>query len=183
MRTQLESQRLLLRIPNESLAEIYLDYLKKNKEFFKPFTPLRSEDYFVLDKQKELFEEKHLLALEDKNFSFLISEKPKPDIIIGDIHLSNIIRGVFQSCYLGYKISEEQNGKGYASEAVHECIRFAFDTIRLHRIEANVMPSNQASIKVLLKSGFKKEGLAKKYLKINGKWEDHSQYAILNDGL
>lgn len=102
------------------------------------------------------------------------------DEILGTVSFTNIIRGVLKSCYLGYKISQDHTGKGYMSEAVAAAITYAFKSLKLHRIEANIMPKNVASLKLIQNLGFEEEGLSKSYLKINGQWEDHYRFALLN---
>ncbi|MRS03541.1 N-acetyltransferase, partial [bacterium] len=85
-----------------------------------------------------------------------------------------------QSCFIGYTLDQELNGKGYASEAVRGMVDYGFNVLNLHRIEAGVMPSNLPSQRVLEKCGFIREGLARKNVNINGKWEDHYTYGIVN---
>jgi ribosomal-protein-alanine N-acetyltransferase len=82
---------------------------------------------------------------------------------------------------MGYFIDQQYNGKGYATQSVHLAIQFAFGKIDLHRIQAGVLPRNIGSIRVLEKNKFRYEGLAKRYLKINGQWEDHNLYAITRE--
>jgi ribosomal-protein-alanine N-acetyltransferase len=103
------------------------------------------------------------------------------DRTIGSLSLSNIVRGAFQSCHLGYRIDEQEQSQGYMTEALKRLITVAFQEMNLHRLEANIMPRNEASLSVVRKLGFKEEGLAKRYLKINGKWEDHIHMVLLND--
>ena len=99
---------------------------------------------------------------------------------IGTVALSNIVRGGFQSCHLGYKLDETELRKGYMSEAIRGVVDFAFREIDLHRIEANIIPRNAASLGTVEKLGFYHEGLAVKYLQINGRWEDHIHMVIRN---
>lgn len=82
---------------------------------------------------------------------------------------------------MGYRLDERAQGKGYMREAILRVVQYAFDEMKLHRIEANIMPHNVRSIKLITAVGFEEEGLAKKYLKINGKWQDHLQYVVLNE--
>ena len=84
----------------------------------------------------------------------------------------------FESAYLGYSVSERHNGRGYATEAVRQVLAVAFEELGLHRVQAAVMPINLASIRVLEKAGFREEGLALRYLQINGVWEDHKLFAL-----
>jgi [ribosomal protein S5]-alanine N-acetyltransferase len=109
-----------------------------------------------------------------------VSERAAPQAVIGDISFSEIIRGPFQSCFLGYKIDGEFNGKGSATEMIKRAVEHVLLKGKLHRIEANVMPSNAPSIRVLEKCGFHREGFAEKYLCIDGRWEDHIHYVIFN---
>ena len=91
--------------------------------------------------------------------------------------------GAFLSCYLGYKLDKDEINKGYMTEAVKKGVEVVFNELGLHRIEANIMPRNKASLRVVEKLGFYNEGLAYKYLKINGKWEDHIHMVLLNENL
>ena len=115
---------------------------------------------------------------DETNESFLICEAAG-EKIAGAINLSQIFRRTFQNCYLGYYIGAEFAGKGLMTEAVGLIIKFAFKHLKLHRVEANVQPHNTASIAVLRKNNFTKEGFSRKYLKIGGKWRDHERWAII----
>lgn len=103
------------------------------------------------------------------------------DELIGTIGLFRIERGPRQMAIIGYSLSQKHNGKGYATEAVRQLVRYGFDVLGLHRIEAGVMPKNGGSIRVLEKAGFEKEGISRKSVKINGEWEDHLILAIINE--
>ncbi|AHA10589.1 Ribosomal-protein-S5p-alanine acetyltransferase [Bacillus toyonensis BCT-7112] len=116
---------------------------------------------------------------EDQVYAFGIFLKAT-DKLIGDISLTQIARDPAQSCYTGFTLDREHNSRGYTTEALRLVVDFAFRELKLHRIEAGAMPSNIASIRVLEKVGFKKEGIAKENVKINGKWTDHQILAIIN---
>lgn len=96
----------------------------------------------------------------------------------GEINLSSIQRGPFQSAYVGYWIDEARAGQGYTPEALVVVARFAFDELRLHRIQIAIIPRNAASRRVVEKLAIRDEGVAVRYLEINGEWEDHVRYAI-----
>ena len=96
----------------------------------------------------------------------------------GEINLSSIQRGPFQSAYVGYWIDEAVAGQGYTPEALVVLARFAFDDLRLHRIQVSIIPRNTASRRVVEKLKIRDEGVAERYLEINGVWEDHVRYAI-----
>lgn len=99
--------------------------------------------------------------------------------ILGSINLSQIFRGGFQSAYLGYQIGAEFAGQGYMTEAISLMLRYAFTKLKLHRLEANIQPGNIASIALVKRAGFVKEGFSRRYLKICGRWRDHERWAIL----
>jgi ribosomal-protein-alanine N-acetyltransferase len=101
--------------------------------------------------------------------------------LAGGITLGNIRHGVSQSGHIGYWIGERYAGRGLMTDAVKVLTRFAFDTMRLHRIEAACIPDNNRSIRVLEKAGFEREGLLRSYLRINGAWQDHYLYAKIAD--
>src|SRR5687768_5359167 len=99
--------------------------------------------------------------------------------IVGTVNLSQIFRKAFQNAYLGYQLFAGYTGHGYMTEAVELALRYAFTNLALHRVEANVQPSNKPSIGVLKRNGFAKEGFSRRYLKIAGRWRDHERWAIL----
>ncbi len=100
------------------------------------------------------------------------------DALAGEINLSAVQRGPFQSSYVGYWIAENFAGHGYVPEALVVLARFAFDELLLHRMQIAIIPRNKASRRVVEKLGIREEGLALRYLEINGCWEDHVRYAI-----
>ena len=99
--------------------------------------------------------------------------------LLGHVEISQIARGNFQSAYLGYAIGAEHRGQGYMTEALQLALRHAFRTLRLHRIEANVEPDNEASHALVRRAGFAREGFSRRYLKIRGRWRDHERWALL----
>lgn len=108
-------------------------------------------------------------------FIFLADEQT----IVGGLTLSHVQRGVTQSAALGYWMGERFARKGLMTDAVRTITSYAFDTLRLHRIEAACLPHNSASIGLLEKAGFSREGYARSFLCIDGRWQDHLLYAIV----
>ena len=102
-------------------------------------------------------------------------------VFCGEINLSTVQRGPFQSAYVGYWMDERQAGRGYMPEAVVVLARFAFEELHLHRIQVSIIPRNKASRRVMDKLGLREEGTAERYLEINGVWEDHVRYAITTE--
>ena len=117
-------------------------------------------------------------AREDMGYAFAIFEEPG-GTLAGGVSLSNVRRGVTQAAALGYWLGEPFCGRGLMTRALAALVPFAFDELRLHRIEAACMPQNTASVAVLRRSGFEQEGLARRYLKINGAWRDHLLFAMV----
>ena len=99
----------------------------------------------------------------------------------GEINLSSVQRGPFQSAYVGYWIDERHAGKGYTPEAVVLVARYAFEELYLHRIQISIIPRNSASRRVVEKLEIRDEGVAQRYLEINGVWEDHIRFAITTE--
>ena len=96
----------------------------------------------------------------------------------GEINLNNLVRGAFQSAYVGYWIDEARAGNSFMSEALVTVARFAFEELRLHRLEIDIVPRNTASRRVVDKLSIRNEGVAHRFLEINGVWEDHIRYGI-----
>ncbi|MGP4769212.1 GNAT family N-acetyltransferase [Acinetobacter sp. PFS20] len=102
--------------------------------------------------------------------------------IAGTFNISNIIRGHFHSAYLGYEAFHPYQGHGYMTQGLKLLLKEAFENLNLHRLEANIQPDNIASIQLVSKAGFIKEGFSRQYLQIGGKtWKDHERWAILNE--
>ena len=116
---------------------------------------------------------------EDVGYALFIFAATTGDLV-GGLTLCNVRRGVTQSCTLGYWVGARYAKQGYMTAAVRAVIPFVFDQLELHRLEAACLPTNAASIKLLEKTGFKREGLARRYLRINGVWQDHLLYALLD---
>jgi ribosomal-protein-alanine N-acetyltransferase len=120
------------------------------------------------------------LSHNDQAYSFLIFKSDSGDFI-GEVNISNVQRGIIQSCSIGYWIAKDCEGKGMMSESLELIKEFIFNELKLHRIEAVCLPYNKPSLKVLLKNGFIKEGTARKLLKINDKWQDHTVLSFIVD--
>nr|WP_307988923.1 GNAT family N-acetyltransferase [uncultured Niameybacter sp.] len=163
-----------------SLAEQVVDYYKRNKDFLEAFEPVRSEEFFSLGCQQAVLK-KEISEYEERTaFRFYILSMEQPTKIIGIIGLNNVVWGAFCSAFLGYKLDKDFVNKGYMSIAVKMLTKYAFEELGLHRIEANVMPKNKASLRVLEKNHFINEGVSKYYLNINGIWEDHIHMVKIN---
>lgn len=103
------------------------------------------------------------------------------DELVGVVNISEIVRGVLRSGYLGYYAFRPHDGRGLMTEGLGLVVRDAFRRLGLHRVEANVQPGNRASIRLVRRLGFRREGYSPRYLKIQGRWRDHERWAILAD--
>ena len=99
--------------------------------------------------------------------------------LVGVINVSEIVRGAFQSAYLGYYAFVPHAGRGYMTEGLGLALRWAFGELRLHRVEANIQPGNTASRTLVRRLGFQREGFSRRYLKVTGRWRDHERWALL----
>lgn len=167
---------------NVSLAGQAVDYYQRNRGFLAEFEPEREEAFFSLEYQAQLLEKEAAGWKEKTSYRFYIKRAEEPGKIIGMIGLNNVVWGAFCSAFLGYKLDRAFINRGYMSMAIGMVARFAFQELHLHRIEANVMPRNKASLRALEKNHFINEGLSRDYLRINGRWEDHIHMVKLNDG-
>lgn len=177
---ELMTERLILRVTDPARAPQVRDYLIRNRAFFDPWSPTVDEEYYTLAAQQARLEREQAWMDDGRAVRFWLYPQADPARVIGDLAFSNIVRGAFQSCHLGYKLDSAENGRGLMAEALRRAIRFAFEDLRLHRIEANIMPRNQRSLRLVERLGFVDEGLSRKYLKINGLWEDHRHFVLLN---
>ncbi|MEK4254524.1 GNAT family protein [Ureibacillus sp. FSL K6-0165] len=175
---RIESDRLHLRTFVETDAKKLAELLQRNKYFWATYEPLHDAEYYTEEAQfRKILEGLHLQRT-NREYSFGIFTKDEEQLI-GHISLYAIKRLPYSSAFIGYSIDERFTGQGIATEAVNEVVQFAFNVVNLHRIEAYVSPKNIASVKVLEKANFKREGLLRELLYINGSWEDHYMYALL----
>lgn len=177
---QYKTERTILELTNESLAKEVLDYYTRNREFLENFEPKRNSEFYTVENQLELIKSDMNLQKQDRTYRFWIRLKEN-DLIIGTVSISSIVRGAFQSAFLGYKLDYNYINKGIMTEVINEVVKIAFEVLNLHRIEANIMPKNEPSIHVVQKCGFNNEGISREYLLINGIWEDHYHFVKFNE--
>lgn len=150
----------------------------RSREHLTPWEPLWQRDELARSAFRRRVRHYQREAREDLGYSFLIF-RDADDVLLGGLTLSNVRRGVTQAAVLGYWLGLPFVRRGHMTAAVGAVVRFAFEELRLHRIEAATMPTNTASIRVLERNGFKREGLAERLLKINGVWQDHLLHALV----
>ncbi|WP_243297576.1 GNAT family N-acetyltransferase [Bacillus litorisediminis] len=176
----LKGVHIYLRFFEESDAEELLALELRNKDFFKKYTTTKKVSFYTLEGQLQRIQRTAEMRENDQFYLFGIFLK-ESDELIGVTMLSEVARGPFQNCWLGYYLDQGHNGKGYMTEAVRMIVDYAFLELNLHRLDAGVMPHNIGSIRVLEKVGFHKEGIAIKNVMINGEWENHQIMAIINE--
>ncbi|NGZ74187.1 GNAT family N-acetyltransferase [Saccharibacillus alkalitolerans] len=171
------TERLELRPFAIEEAEELLALRLENREFLEPLEPIRSAGYLTLAGQKTEIMQSEQGRIRDQAYIYAIRQRGNGRLI-GRAALTGIARGPFQNASLGYFLDQAHNGQGYMTEAVIGVLELAFGKHGLHRVQAGVMPRNIPSQRVLEKAGFRREGLAERYLKINGVWEDHVLFGI-----
>jgi len=148
-----------------------------NRKVHSRYEPLYEEEFYTLEGQQQLISRRTEEAEQDKAYMFGIYLLDGS--LIGQITLSNIVRGVGQFADIGYFIDHELQSKGYMTAAVGLILQFAFRVLGLHRVQAAILVHNTASRRVLEKNHFQAEGIARGFIKINGQWQDHQTFAIL----
>jgi ribosomal-protein-alanine N-acetyltransferase len=175
-----DSMSVYIRGMELSDAEAMLELRLRNREFMAPYEPVREEAFYTLEAQEKML--RQALAEQEMGLTYPMGIfLRETDELIGRVNLSCVVRGAWQNANIGYYVDQTRNGRGYCTEAVRLALRFAFKEAALHRVQAAIMPWNERSIRVVEKVGMRKEGLALRYLKINGKWEDHVIYAITRE--
>jgi ribosomal-protein-alanine N-acetyltransferase len=176
----IETERLVVRLAETADVPEIIRYYRENRDHLQPFSPVFAPDFLDealwLDQVRNRVPEMAAGA----GFRAFLFPRATPSWIIGNLNLTQVHRGAFQSCVLGYNLAAGEQGKGFMTEAVRGAVAFAFDTWKLHRVAANYMPRNTRSAAVLERCGFKIDGRAPAYLLINGRWEDHVLTSITN---
>ena len=171
---------VVLRPPQMSDYPEWAALREASRDFLTPWEPTWPAD----DLTRASFRRRIRRYFEDQRgdlaYPFFIFRR-NDDALLGGLTLANVRRGCAQACALGYWMGRDYAQRGYMTAAVLGVIPFAFGTLRLHRIEAACIPANTASIKLLERTGFQREGFARQYLCINGLWQDHLLFARLKD--
>ena len=175
------TERLVLRLALPTEAEAVADFQRRNRAHFAPWEPVRSEAFYTAAFWTRQLAEDVEAMRADRRYRMFVWPKHTPDRCVGFVHFSNVVRGAFQACHLGFGVDAEVEGQGLAKEAVGEGVAWAFGSLRLHRIEANHRPENVRSARRLRRLGFVPQGYARDYLRIDGAWRDHVLTALTNE--
>ncbi len=175
----IDGETVTLRCPQMSDFPEWASLREASRAFLTPWEPIWPGD----DLTRAAFRRRLRRYTEDMRsdqaYPFFVFRK-SDDALVGGLTLANVRRGVAQAGSIGYWTGAPFARKGLMSGAVRALIPFAFDSLRLHRLEAACIPTNAASIGLLEKTGFVREGLARQYLCINGIWQDHYLYAMIS---
>lgn len=176
----LRGQGVLLRPPRPSDYVEWAELRGGSRDYLQPWEPAWAED----DLTRAAFRRRLGVYAREMELGTawpLFVFDPEEERLMGAITLSNIRRGVAETGTLGYWVGQPHAGQGVGTAAARAMLGFAFGALKLHRVEAACVPSNQASHRVLEKAGFRHEGLARAYLKINGVWADHLLFGVIED--
>lgn len=180
----IETARLLLTIPEPDDAPRLLSFVEENRAHFAPWSPPEPDDYYTETYWRGRIRAARSEFTQGQSMRLVILRKENPrGAIVGECNFSNIIRGPFQACFLGYRLDQRAVGQGLMFEALGAAIDYAFERLRLHRIMANYIPVNERSGRTLRRLGFTVEGYARDYLLIAGRWQDHILTALTNHHL
>jgi ribosomal-protein-alanine N-acetyltransferase len=161
-------------------ATAMLALYQRNATYLAPWDPVRPADFYTAAYQADMIQAGLEAAASDRGYAFGIVLRAA-GALIGRLTLSGVTRGAFQNAYLGYWLDQALTGRGLMTEAVGLGLRHAFTALRLHRVQAATLQHNRGSMRVLAKNGFRREGLAERYLLIAGRWQDHVLFAVTEE--
>jgi len=152
-------------------ADEFTDLVRRSRRLHRPWTwPPETRERFL-----------SYLRRHGSNRARLLVCRSEDGVILGAINISEIVRGALQSAFLGYWVGAPYAGQGYMARGLALVLRYAFRTLKLHRLEANLQPGNARSRRLAAGAGFRKEGLSPRYVKIHGRWRDHERWAITRE--
>lgn len=176
---RLFGKRVMLRALEPGDFEAWSEIRIRNDDWLTPWEPRRSASAPDPAREPKVFANRCTLRdrdqLADRSYAFGVFVEHR---LVGEVNLNNVIRGALQGASIGYWVDQAAAGNGYIAEAVVVVLKYAFEHLRLHRVEICVVPRNHRSRRVMEKVGLRDEGIALRYLEINGVWEDHVRYAI-----
>ncbi|HZD25521.1 MAG TPA: GNAT family protein [Alphaproteobacteria bacterium] len=175
----IHGQQVYLRPPQLGDWAEWAQLRAESRDFLTPWEPTWAPDELSRNAYRRRLRRYGRDAREGCGYAFFIFRRAD-NRLVGGLTLSNVRRGVTQSCSMGYWMGRPYAGQGHMQDAVCAVIPFVFDDLRLHRLEAACVPGNERSTGVLAACGFRQEGYAREYLCINGRWQDHLLFALLS---
>lgn len=177
---QFKTERIFIRHIQTSDAQALAQYYWRNRSHLDPWEPLKDERFYQKEHTRERITRMLETFISDSAVHFA-AFTPDRQELLGVCNFTGINRGAMQACYLGFSIGEACEGQGLMQEFLKPCIHYMFTHKSLHRIMANHLPDNTRSARLLHSLGFTREGFAKSYLKIAGRWQDHVLRAKINE--
>jgi ribosomal-protein-alanine N-acetyltransferase len=177
---EIRGARVYLRHPAMQDYVAWAELRTQSRAHLTPWEPQWSRDELARSTFRRRLRQYHREMRDDEGYAYLIFAEAE-SALVGGLNLSNVRRGVAQAASIGYWMGAPYAGRGLMTDAVAAAVAFAFATLRLNRLEAACLPSNAPSQRVLEKAGFTREGRARRYLKINGQWQDHDLFSLLHD--
>lgn len=168
----IRTARTLIRLLRPDDVPLLRRYRLDNREHLEPWEPRRDASYYEDEACLRMIVGAMEMALADRAYAFAVLD-PDATRMLAGFTLANVVRGAFMACHLGYGIDRAHQGRGLMREALEAGLGFAFGELGLHRVMANYMPRNRRSAALLERLGFEREGYARDYLRIAGRWEDH----------
>jgi ribosomal-protein-alanine N-acetyltransferase len=175
---RLTGKRTELRAPERQDWQPWAELRSASRHFLAPWEPSWSDDALSRAAFRRRLARYALEWHSDQGYTFLLFRR-EDDALLGGISLTNVRRGVAESCSIGYWVGARFARHGYMTEGIELTLKFAFERLRLHRLEAACLPHNAPSRGLLLKAGFREEGYAREYLCIDAKWQDHVLFGLL----
>ena len=175
-----QDENIILRTAEPTDGKLISDYFIANKNFLKPWEPSREEAFYSEAGWTKRLIKLHELHRMGLGYYLIILDSESGEMM-GTVSFSNVSRFPFHACNLGYSLAENAQGKGVMTRAMRLAIKYMFSIQNVHRIMAAYLPRNHKSEATLMRLGFKKEGMAKDYLLIDGVWEDHILSSLVND--
>jgi len=176
----IEGDLVVLRQPQMADHQEWAGLRERSRQFLKPWEPIWPVDDLTRGAFRRRLKRYAEDQRSDQAYSFFIFRRID-NVLVGGVTIANVRRGVAQAASIGYWMGEPYAGEGLMSSALRALVPFGFGSLRLHRLEAACIPTNKASIRLLEKTGFQREGYARQYLCIDGKWQDHLLYARIKD--
>ena len=173
-------ENVYLRVPQIQDHPAWAELRARSREFLTPWEPTWTASELTKVSFRRRLKHYARDLREDMGYAFFLYRN-SDDMLLGGVTLSNVRRGVTQACTLGYWVGAPHAQQGFMTAGVTAAIPFVFDSLRLHRLEAACLQKNTASRRLLERTGFNQEGVARSYLKINGVWQDHLLYALVED--
>jgi ribosomal-protein-alanine N-acetyltransferase len=175
------TDRLILKVEDDSKAEKVLDFYIENRPYFEPYEPTRPNAFYTLEFQQAAIKYEYDDTVKGHSLRYYLYLKDSPDTMIGTINFFNIRPMPFSTASIGYKLHHDYWGRGYATEACQAAISVMFTDYNTHRIEAKVSPENTRSIHVLDRLGFTYEGIEYKSVNVEGIFKDHIRFSLINN--